>query len=133
MLPQAPGCVLAQLIAQETFRGWALAVAENVGVLPAATVTLLGEMLMTVPGTTVTVAVAVFVLSAWAMAVMVTLAGLGTVAGAVYVATVTAPELLVVLMVPWVESPPVTEFTCQVTPVFVLELNVAVNCWVRPV
>ena len=32
-----------------------------------------------------------------------------------------------------VESPPVTVFTCHVTPVFVVALNVAVNCSVRPV
>jgi hypothetical protein len=35
-------------------------------------------------------------------------------------------------MVPIEELPPVTPFTCQLTPVFVEKFTVAVNCWVRP-
>jgi len=69
---------------------------------------------------TVSAAVADLVESAWAMAVTVTLAGLGTADGAVY-----RPE---VEMVPCVESPPVTLLTCQVTSIFVEPVTVAVNC-----
>ena len=68
----------------------------------------------------VSVAEADLVESAWAIAVTVTLAGLGTAEGAVY-----RPE---VEMVPCVESPPVTPLTCQVTAVFVVPVTVAVNC-----
>ena len=69
---------------------------------------------------TVSAAVADLVESAWAMAVTVTLAGLGTADGAVY-----RPE---VETVPWVESPPVTPLTCQVTAKFVVPDTVGVNC-----
>lgn len=62
---------------------------------------------------------AVSEVSAWLAAMMVTLAGLGIVAGAVYM-----PELD---MVPTVEFPPVTPFTDQVTAVFVEFETVAVN------
>ncbi len=37
------------------------------------------------------------------------------------------------LIVPCVESPPVTPFTCHVTEVFAAFVTVAVNCCVRPV
>src|SRR3981081_2319380 len=56
------------------------------------------------------------------MAVTVTVAGLGTAEGAVY-----SPE---VEIVPTVELPPVTPFTCQVTAVLEVPVTVAVNCWV---
>jgi hypothetical protein len=56
---------------------------------------------------TVTLAVADFVLSATETAFTVTVAGFGTAAGAVY-----RPD---VEIVPTVEFPPVTLFTCHVT------------------
>jgi hypothetical protein len=68
---------------------------------------------------------ALLVVSACEMAVTVTVAGIGTVLGAVY-----KP---VVEMKPTVEVPPVTAFTCQVTAVFVVFATVAVNGWVAPV
>jgi hypothetical protein len=71
---------------------------------------------------TVTDADAPMVVSACEMAVTATVAGIGTVLGAVY-----KP---VVEMKPTVEVPPVTAFTCQVTAVFVVFATVAVNCWV---
>jgi len=46
----------------------------------------------------------------------------GSTAGAVY-----SP---VVLIVPFVVSPPVVPLTCQVTAVLVEPVTVAVNCWV---
>jgi len=58
--------------------------------------------------------------SAWAIAVTVTVAGLGAAEGAAY-----RPE---VETVPCVESPPVTLLTCQVTAVFVVPVTVPANC-----
>src|SRR5580692_481027 len=57
-------------------------------------------------------------------AVMVTLAGLGMAAGAVY-----SPALV---MVPTVALPPVMPFTCQVTVVSLVLDTVAVNCCCEP-
>jgi hypothetical protein len=54
------------------------------------------------------------------VAVTVTVAGLGTAAGAVY-----SP---LALMVPIVLFPPGTPFTDQVTPVFEVPVTVAMNC-----
>src|SRR5713101_7416141 len=71
---------------------------------------------------TVTVAFADLLVSACAIAVTVTVAGLGTVAGAVYRPAVE--------IVPTVEFPPVTPFTCHVTAVLLLPVTVAVNCCV---
>ena len=82
-----------------------------------------GEIEMaTGPGAavTVTAAEADLVESAWAIAVIVTAAGLGSAEGAVY-----RPE---VEIVPCVESPPVTLLTCQVTVAFVEPVTVAANC-----
>jgi hypothetical protein len=70
----------------------------------------------------VTPALAVFVVSACAIALTVTVAGVGTTLGAVY-----RP---VVEMKPTVVVPPVTPFTCQVTAVLVLFVTAAVNCCV---
>jgi hypothetical protein len=72
----------------------------------------------------VTVAVADpdFVVSACDTAVTVTVAGLGTTEGAVY-----SPA---VEIVPTVEFPPATPFTCQVTAVLEVPVTVAVNCCV---
>jgi hypothetical protein len=74
---------------------------------------------------TATEADAVWVVSACAIAVTVTVDGVGTALGAVY-----SP---VVEMKPTVVLPPVTEFTCQVTAVLVVLPTVAVNCCVAPV
>jgi len=69
----------------------------------------------------VTFAVADLVGSATDTALTVTVAGEGTVLGAVYNPVVDT--------VPAVALPPVTPFTCQVTAVFVALLTVAVNVW----
>jgi hypothetical protein len=65
-----------------------------------------------------------FVGSCTATAVTVTAAGDGTVAGAMYTP---AAEI-----VPMVELPPGTPFTCQVTDVFDALATVAVNAWLPP-
>jgi hypothetical protein len=70
----------------------------------------------------VTLAVAILVVSAFAIAVTVTVDGVGTVAGAVY-----RPE---VEIVPKVVLPPVIPLTCHVTPVLVVLVTVAINCCV---
>lgn len=57
-------------------------------------------------------------------AVTVTVAGLGMVFGAVY----NPPEV----MVPAAALPPGVPFTCQVTPVFVVPVTVAMNCVLAP-
>lgn len=57
-------------------------------------------------------------------AVTVTVAGLGMVLGAVY----NPPEV----MVPAAALPPGVPFTCQVTPVFVVPVTVAMNCVLAP-
>src|SRR5271155_4900357 len=67
----------------------------------------------------VTVAEADLVVSACEMAVTVTVAGLGTAAGAVK-----TPD---VEIVPVVVFPPVTPFTCQVTAVLLVFSSVAVK------
>ena len=73
----------------------------------------------------VTWAEAVLEVSACAMAVTVTVAGLGMLEGAVYVPSAA--------MVPCTESPPTTPFTCQVTVVLALFLTVALNFCVAEV
>jgi hypothetical protein len=85
-----------------------------------------GEMVMlTAAGAvTVTAAEADLVESACDTAVTVTVAGLGTDAGAVY-----KPELEIV---PTVALPPTTPFTCQVTAVLLVFCTLAVNCCVAP-
>jgi hypothetical protein len=67
-------------------------------------------------------AVAIFVGCACKTAVMMTAAGDGTVAGAVYSPAVS--------MVPWVVSPPVTPLTCQITAVSEVLVTEAVNFFV---
>ena len=69
-----------------------------------------------------TVADADFVESDWETAVTVTVAGFGTLEGAVY-----RPELE---MVPCEASPPAIPFTCQTTTVLEEFCTVAVNCCV---
>jgi hypothetical protein len=64
------------------------------------------------PAAIVTLTEADLVLSVWLVAVMLNVAGLGTVAGAVYVTDNPDP-----LIVPYVELPFVTPFTDQVTAV----------------
>jgi hypothetical protein len=61
---------------------------------------------------------------AWLTAVMVTVLGLGTVAGGVYTPAVE--------MVPVELDPPATLLTSQVTAAFVLFVTVAVSCTVAP-
>ena len=70
-------------------------------------------------GFTVTCAVPVRLELAAEIAVTVTVAGEGTTAGAMY-----CPEDEIV---PTVEFPPVTPFTCQLTAVFVEFMTVAMN------
>ena len=79
-----------------------------------------GDMVTVIAGRIVTVVEADLVESAWDTAVTVTVAGVGTLAGAVYI-----PE---VEIVPVVELPPVTPSTCQVTAVLLVFWTVAVNC-----
>ncbi|MBK5295265.1 MAG: hypothetical protein JJE04_26760 [Acidobacteriia bacterium] len=74
---------------------------------------------------TVTDAVAVFAGSATLVAAIVTEAGEGNPAGAVYNPLVDT--------IPTVEFPPANPFTDQVTPVFVALLTLAVNCFVAEV
>jgi hypothetical protein len=82
------------------------------------------ETLITTAAVTVTAAEADLVVSAWEMAVTVTVAGLGTVAGAVYKAAVE--------IVPTVALPPVTPLTCHVTALLLVFFSVAENCCVAP-
>ncbi len=99
-------------------------VAANACDAPAVTVAVPGAIeILTGVGeeaeVMVTVADADLLVSACEMAVTVTVAGLGTVAGAL-----NAPE---VEIVPVVAFPPVTPFTCQVTAVLVVFCTVAVK------
>ena len=102
-------------------------VAVNCCVRLMATLTDFGATVTLIPGATniVTVADPDLVESATETAVIVTAAGLGATAGAVY-----SP---VVEMVPTVAFPPFTPFTCHVTAVFEVFVTVAVNCCVKPV
>jgi len=75
--------------------------------------------------TMVTCAVAVFELSACAITVMVTVAGFGTLAGAVNVPSAAT--------VPCTASPPTTPLTCQVTAVFAVFVTVTMNFCVADV
>ena len=68
----------------------------------------------------VTLAVAVRLVWAWAIAVMVTMLAEGTVCGAVYKPFVS--------MVPKVELPPATPPACQLTSVLLRFVMVAVHC-----
>ena len=79
-------------------------------------------LIVTAGAVSVTMATAVLVVSACAIAETETVVVVGNSGGAVY-----RP---VVLIVPLVASPPTTPFTCQVTAVFVEPVTVAVNCWV---
>lgn len=99
-------------------------VAVNCCVFPAITWAVVGETFMTTPGTRVTTADADFVLSALEVAVTVTLAGLGGVAGAVY-----SP---VVEIVPQAAPEQPLPLTVHVTAVFEVFATDAVNCLVSP-
>ena len=129
MVPQAPATADWQFSVQFTAMGTLLTVAENVCCPPAGMVTGLG---LTVNGAvavagaiTVTCADVVTEVSACDVAVTVTVAGFGTLLGAVYNPAVE--------MNPTVAVPPVTPFTVQVTAVFVVLVTVIVNCCVNPV
>ena len=101
--------------------------AVNCCVPEVGTLALTGDTatVTTVAAVTVTAAEADFVVSACEMAFTVTVAGLGTVVGAVYNPAVE--------IVPVVVFPPVTLFTCQVTAVLEDPVTVAVNCCVAVV
>jgi hypothetical protein len=126
IVPQAPVTEEPQLILQVTAMGLPLTVAVNVCCPPAGSVTVEGVTARAAVGVdgavTVTPALAVFVVSAWAIALTVTVAGVGTTFGAVYTPVVEIKPTVVV--------PPATPFTCQVTAVLVLFVTVAVNCCV---
>lgn len=87
--------------------------AANVCVNPRATLADGGESAVDAAQVIVTVALADFVVSATLVAVTVTLAGEGTLAGAVYVA-LAAPFATIV---PTIEFPPAPPFTLHVTAV----------------
>jgi hypothetical protein len=74
--------------------------------------------------TTVTAAEADLLGSAFEIAVTVTVAGEGTVVGAVYTPLVS--------IVPVAAAPPVTPLTCQVTEVSEVALTVAMKVWEWP-
>jgi len=129
MVPQAPATADWQFSVQFTAMGLPLTVAENVCIPPAGMVTGLG---LTVNGavavagaTIVTWADIVTEVSACEVAVTVTVAGFGTLLGAV---NNPAEE-----MNPTVVVPPATPFTVQDTAVFVVLVTVIVNCCVNPV
>jgi hypothetical protein len=92
---------------------------------PVATLAEVGEIEMLTGAVMVTTAEADLLVSACAMALTVTAAGLGTLAGAVY-----RP---VVEMVPVLLLPPVTPFTCQVAAVLLVFRTVAVKGREAPV
>jgi hypothetical protein len=95
-------------------------------VAPAQTDVLPGETLTCVAGAViVTIAALEALASATLVATTVTVAGLGTVAGAV--------KSPVELMVPSVELPPATPFTVHRTEVLLVPLTPAINCRIAPV
>jgi hypothetical protein len=129
MVPQAPATADWQFRVQFTAMGLPLTVAENVCCPPAGTMTGLG---LTVNGA-VAVAGAVIVtctetvteVSACEVAVTVTVAGVGTLLGAVYNPVEETN--------PTVELPPTMPFTDHDKAVFVVLVTVTVNCCVNPV
>jgi hypothetical protein len=102
-----------------------LTVALNCCVALVSTVAAVGANVTDTGFTTVTVAEADAAGSATLVAIIVTVAGTGTVAGAVYrPPTVTVPT---------VALPPATPFTVHVTAVLAVPVTVAVNCCDAPV
>jgi hypothetical protein len=91
---------------------------------PSSTLPLFGVTLTAMSLVTVTVALSDFVPSAWLVAWMVTVAGDGRSAGAVY-----APLLLIV---PVAALPPGTPFTLQLTAVSVVFATLALKVVVFP-
>jgi hypothetical protein len=83
-----------------------------------------GETVTVAPELIVTVADAVFEVSATLVAITLTELGLSAFTGAVYSPSVDT--------VPTEVLPPLTPFTVQVTFVLLLPVTVAVNCWVCP-
>jgi hypothetical protein len=98
--------------------------ALNVCAAPVATLAEFGEILTMTSLLNVTLAEALFVGSAWLVAVIVTLSVEGTICGAVY-----HPSLEIV---PSVLLPPAMPFTLQVTAVFVVLVTSAENDCVPP-
>ena len=129
MVPQAPATEDWQFSVQFTAMGIPLTVAENVCIPPAGTVTWLGLTVNGAAGVAgaviVTCADIVTEVSACEVAVTVTVAGVGTLLGAVY-----NP---VEEMNPTVELPPTMPFTDHDKAVFVVLVTVTVNCCVDPV
>jgi hypothetical protein len=111
-------------------------VAVKLAVPPAATVAVVCDKLTAIgaggAGATVIAAAAVFVASDTDLAVSVTLAGVGALAGALYVIAV--PEaLLAAESVPHAAPLQPAPDKAQVTPAFELSFaTVAVNAWPRP-
>ena len=99
-------------------------VAVNCLVSPAATVALVGEIATDTGCVMVTVEDADFVVSAFEVAVTVTVAGLGTAEGAVY-----RPLLEIV---PQVAPEQPLPLRLQLTAVLDMPVTVAVNCCVLP-
>jgi hypothetical protein len=118
-----------QFSVQFTAMGLPLTVAANVCIPPASTVAVCGLTVKGAAGVAgaviVTEADPVTEVSACEVAVTVTVAGVGTLLGAVY-----NP---VEEMNPMAWLPPVMPFTDQVTAVFVVLAIVTVNCCVNPV
>jgi hypothetical protein len=100
-------------------------VGVNCTVPPAGTLALVGAMEIVTEGAVrVTTAVATWVVSAWDVAVTVTVLLVVTLVGAVY-----RP---VELMVPITASPPASPLTAHFTAVLVEPVTIAVNCCVVP-
>jgi hypothetical protein len=125
MLPQSLSLVADQVTFQVTFAVAPFTVAAKVCCAPAERVAEEGLINTgaegaVLVGVNVTFAVPLTVVSAWEMALTVTVDAAAMVAGDVY-----RP---VVEIRPTEEFPPSTPFTCQFTAVFVAFATVAVNC-----
>src|SRR5580698_6324425 len=94
-------------------------VAMNVWVIPAVTLAVAGVTVTATGAATVTCAAADLVLSALEVALTVTVAGDGTVVGAVYTPAV---EIM-----PTVELPPLTPLTLHVTVIFAVFVTAAMK------
>ena len=89
--------------------------AENPSIIPSPTLAVAGDSWLVAEHVIVTVALLDFAVSATLVAVTVTLAGVGTFAGAVYVALELPPLIPFDTIVPTVAFPPAAPFTLHVT------------------
>jgi hypothetical protein len=121
ILPQPPDNLLVQLTLQTGETLFDCTVAVKACCAPPLTIAPVGEI-TSGGGVMMTLAEEVRLVSAFATAVIVTELGVGTAVGAVYRPFVS--------IVPTVELPPETPFTCHVTAVFVENVTAAVNCCV---